>query len=155
MNKEIKKHIRILAEKFNHLIEYDKDILVLKNEINDIRIFQEDKYGINVSFNLLDKYRHLKVTTDRIYDVIIELLRRGKNTQDVELNSEMILTVEDWINEEGDFAKKQLEKLKKDLKTENIKYRDLGGNRYEVEFYNGILILTDDLCFASSNIIEL
>ena len=155
MNKEIKKHIRILAEKFNHLIEYDKDILVLKNEINNIRIFQEDKYGINVSFNLLDKYKHLKVTTDRIYDVIIELLSRGKNTQDIELNSEMILTIEDWINEEGDFARKQLEKLKKDLKTENIKYRDLGGNRYEAEFYNGILILTDDLCFASSNIIEL
>ncbi|QCE40948.1 hypothetical protein [Psychroserpens sp. NJDZ02] len=154
MNKDIKKHIRILAEKFNHLIEYDKDILVLKNQMNDIRIWQEDKYDINVSFNLLDKHRHLKVKIDRTYDVLIELLRRQKN-QDVELNSEMILTIKDWINEEGDFARQQLENLKKDLKTENIKYRELGGNRYEVEFYDGILILTDDLCFASSNVIKL
>ncbi|MCD8435949.1 hypothetical protein LNJ03_11665 [Tenacibaculum dicentrarchi] len=155
MNKDIKKNIRIIAEKFYHLIEYDKDIIILKNQMNDIRIWQEDKYGINISFNLLDKHRHLKVAIDRIYHVIIELLSRKKNIENVKINYEMILTIEDWINEEGDFGKQQLEKLKKDLKTKNIKYRDLGGNRYEAEFYDGILILNDNLCYASSNIIEL
>ena len=155
MNKDIKKHIRILAEKFNHLIEYDKDILILKNQQNDIRIWQEDKYGINISFNLKNKSKYLKINTDRIYDIVIELLKRGNNTQNIEINSEMVLTLEDWINEEGDFARKQLEELKKDLKLKDIKYRELGGNRYEAEFYDGILILTDDLCFASSNVIGL
>lgn len=152
MDNSTKKHIKILAERFSQLIEYDRDILILRN---DIRVWQKDKYGYNISFNLLGKHRLLKVSIDGIYNVVIQLLRRENNTQDVELKSEVVLTVEHWVSEEGDFAREQLEKLKKDLKTESIKYRDLGGNRYEAEFYNGILILTDDLCFLSSNIIEL
>jgi len=155
VNKNIKKHIKILAQKFNHSIEYEKNVLILKNDVNEIKIWEENKYGINISFNLLNKLKQVKITTERIYDFMIELFQRRNSSEDIKLNSEMILTIDDWVNEEGDFAKQQLEKLKNDLKTENIKYRQLGGNRYEAEFYNGIIILTDDLYFAASNIVEL
>jgi len=31
----------------------------------------------------------------------------------------------------------------------------LGGNRYVAEYYNGLLIMTDDLCWAKSNVIPI
>jgi len=155
VDKDIKKHIKILAQKFNHSVEYKKDILIFKNEVNEIKIWQKDKYSINISFNLLNKPKQVKIITERIYDFVIELFQRKNNSEDIKLNSEMILTIDDWVNEEGDFAKQQLEKLKRDLKTEKITSRQLGGNRYEAEFYNGIIILTDDLYFSASNIVEL
>ncbi|MFT4759371.1 MAG: hypothetical protein ACI9XO_003745 [Paraglaciecola sp.] len=34
MKKELKKHIKLLAEKFNHNVEYEKNTIVLKNNYN-------------------------------------------------------------------------------------------------------------------------
>ncbi len=37
MNHELKKNIRILSEIFNHEIEYNKNMIILKNKINHTR----------------------------------------------------------------------------------------------------------------------
>lgn len=156
MNKELKSNIRKLAEKFNHEIEYQKDIVVLKSEINKIDLWQTDKYGINISYNLNENlYDKLEVKIEDVYDIILDLLSRKENVEKLTLKTGTRLTTEEWIKEEGEFAKEQLEELKRDLQYEEIEFRELGGNRYVVEYYNGLLIMTDDLCWAKSNVIPI
>ena len=156
MNKDLKKNIKLLADKFNLVLEYDKDTLLLKNEINKIRIWEKDKHGINISFNLNGNIEEiLKLSTEDIYDILLELFKRKSSEEIIEVKTGILLTVEEWINEEGKFAKKQLEELKRDLQYELIDYRNLGGNRFEAEFFKGVLILMDDLCWAKSNVISI
>ena len=156
MNKEVKSNIRKLAEKFNHEIEYHKDIVVLKSEINKIDLWQTDKYGINISYNLNENiYDKLEVKIEDVYDIILTLLSRKENLEKFILKKGTLLTTEEWIKEEGKFAEEQLEELKRDLRYEQIEFRELGGNRYVAEYYNGLLIMTDDLCWAKSNVIPI
>lgn len=156
MNKEVKSNIRKLAEKFNHEIEYHKDIVVLKSEINKIDLWQTDKYGINISYNLNENiYDKLEVKIEDVYDIILTLLSRKENLEKFILKKGTLLTTEEWIKVEGKFAEEQLEELKRDLRYEQIEFRELGGNRYVAEYYNGLLIMTDDLCWAKSNVIPI
>lgn len=156
MDKETKKHVRIVAEKFNHHIEYQKDVMVLKSDINEIKLWEIDKYGINISYNVNESQSDiLKVEYKNIYDIILELLGRKGQDEKLETRTGILLTIEEWINEEGAFAKEQLEKLKRDLQYQVIEFRELGGNRYKLDYYNTILILTDDLYWAKSNVIPI
>ena len=155
MKKETKQHIKLLAEKFNHNIEYEKEVMLLKNNLNEIRIWEKDKYGINVSYN--DKnnsLKEMKLEVEDFYEVLLEILMRTSIVDNLRIGTGILLTLEEWVNEEGDFAKEKLESLKRDLKNEFIEYRNLGGNRYEAEYFKGILIIMDDLCWAKSNVIS-
>jgi hypothetical protein len=56
-----------------------------------------------------------------------------------------LVELKDFVNEES-IAKKSIKSLKEEWKINNeIECMDLGGNRFEVEYYKGILILIDDL----------
>lgn len=152
--KTIKRNIKLLAEKYNHLIEYDKNAIILKNSNNDIRIWEEDKHEMNVRYNIDNKnINNLKLDKNHFYDLLIELLTRKKSNLNIEPKDGTLLTLEEWVNEEGDFAKEKLENLKRELKNSKIEYRLLGGNRYVAEYFKGIIIITDDLYWAKSNVI--
>lgn len=156
MDRKLKQHIRIIAEKFNHRIELQKDVIVLKNEVNEIKLRETDKHRINISYNINENQLDiLKVETENVYDTVLELLTRNEQEEKPKMKTGILLTIEDWINEEGNSAKEQLEELKRDLRDKQIQFRELGGNRYVAEYYNGILILIDDLCWAKSNVIPI
>ena len=156
MNKERKKHIKILAEKFNHKIEYDRDIMVLKNSFNEIRIWTEDKYGTNISFNKSnDLSEEFKLKTEDFYNVLIEILGRKHIEEKLMIGTGILLTIKEWISEEGEFANEQLEGLKIELNSKQIEYKNLGGNRFFAEYFKGVLILTDDFCWGKSNVISI
>lgn len=157
MNAEqrIKKTIRLLADKFDHLMVYEKDIMLLKNQVNNIQIRQEDKYGMTISYKLGGKVNKQKLPLERIYDVMLQLLQRQDDHTQIAAKPGVLLTVEEWIKEEGAWARERLENLIRDLNSQAFAYRWLGGNRYQAEYYKGLLIITDDLGWAVSNVIEL
>ena len=156
MEKVLKKNLKILAAKFNHSIEYEKDVLLLKNEVNEIRIWEKSNSKISVSYNVdqIDK-EQLTINTDSVYDLMLQLLSRKDPKILFKAKSGILLTIEEWIKEEGDFLSPSLEELKRDFQDGKINSKNLGGNRYLATFFNGILILTDDLCWAKSNVIQL
>ncbi len=65
MNHQIKKHIRILAERFNHHIKYEKNEVELKNDINEITLSSPDKYGTIVKYNSKEGVNQVKVIETR------------------------------------------------------------------------------------------
>jgi len=156
MNLEIKRSVRLLSERYNHTINYEKNTIILRKDFSSIKIWQEDKNSIYVSFTIQDHQENqIKINNEDIYDVLLELFINPKGEESILEKNGILLTIDEWINEEGMYAKEKLTKLKKDLKNGDIKYRALGGNRYEAEYFKSILILTDDLCWAKSNVILL
>ena len=155
MNQELKRNIRLLTAKFNHEITYNHDSSIsVRNEVNDILIKQLNKNELLVSYNLETEEIEVLKQTNEFYDLFLELLERT-SLKKVKPKNGAPISLEDWFESEGDFAKQQLRNLKDEISCDKIIYKNLGGNRIEVEYYCGILILTDDLFLAPSNIIKL
>ncbi|WP_298541902.1 hypothetical protein [uncultured Aquimarina sp.] len=154
MDQKIKKNIRIIAEKNNCTILYNSNSLTIIDSMNSIQIAQNNKYEFDLVYNIIKDIIQIKVPIEEIYDVLLELLRRI-DLNKIKLKTGVLIQLIDWIKEEGVSAKDNLEKLKMDLKIKSIEYRHLGGNRIEAEYYKGLLILSDDLCWNKSNIIEI
>jgi len=154
MSSTWRRNIKLLAEWWPHTIEYERSVILLTSKINQIRVWQEDKYGIRFTYNSNSKgEEHLKVCWEDVYDVAIQLLWRSE-LHPVGPNGGVLLTLDEWVNQEGRFAEKRLRTFRSDLEAGHIEDRCLGGNRYRLEYFKGIFILTDDLCRAKSNVVS-
>ena len=155
MNQNIKKNIRLLASKYDHDISYNHDSSIcVFNEINNIFIKLINKAEVLISYNLEKDEEEILIKANVFYDLFLNLLERNSLCK-IELTEGDPLSLDDWFEHEGSFAKQQLKDLKNELARDEFTYKNLFGNRILVEFYSGILILTDDLCWTPSNIIEL
>lgn len=155
MNPLIKKNIRLLSEKHHHSISYGVNEMLIANDINTIKITPERKYGFKITYNTSEGLEQISSDLDNIYDVLIDLLKRHKPYKLISKNSTLI-HLENWIDEEGgNWIKKSLKDLSIRYDNGEIEYEDLGGNRFELEFYKGLLILVDDLCIKKSNVIDI
>jgi hypothetical protein len=153
MDHQTKKNIRILAEKYDHAIRYDQEVIILESAFNRIEIRQKTREELTVSFNCAHGWEKLDIPHEEIYDIIIEVFRRNE-TQVVERKNYLpVLTLDSYIQEEGDFASDALKKLRSEIKNKGLTHKKLGGNRIEAEYYNGIIILTDDIMLQPSNVI--
>ncbi|PPK94927.1 hypothetical protein LY01_01680 [Nonlabens xylanidelens] len=155
MEQLIKKNIRLLSERYNHSIEYGINELFITNKINTIKIHPKNKYGFDIVYNTDEGIDKICSNLEDIYDFLIELLRRTELYKLIPKNGKL-LDLSDWIKEEdGDWIIKSLKVLVTKFDDIQIEYKEFGGNRYELEFYKGLLILNDDLCICKSNVIEI
>ncbi len=156
MDQHIKKHIQRLAEKFEHQLYFEKQVMVLRNEINEIKIWEENKYEMNIHFNENEKsIKKELLKKEHIYDLLIEVLSRKKLGDPILRQKGNLLTLKELIDVEGAFMDHEIKQIIKDRQTKDISYRNLGGNQYLVEYFKGVLILTDDLRWAKSNVISI
>ena len=153
MDQLIKKNIRLLTERYNHTIEYSTKDLLINSDLNSIKISPKSKYGFIIDYNSESDVVRIEIELTDIYDVLIELLRRTKLYQ-LEAKTGDLIDVEIWASEEGDWVIKELRELQLRLENESLDFKEIGGNRFEGEYYKGLLILTDDLCWSKSNVIE-
>lgn len=153
MDNKIKKQVRLLSEKYSHKINYDLEILNITNNFNNIKLVSIDRENIQVEYNADLQVTKLTLVNQEVFHTLIELFLRTDAYQ-IQSNNGFLLTLNDWFQEEGSFAKESYESLKKVLQISEIEYLNLGGNRIEAEYYKGVLILTDDVNFYKSNLIE-
>ena len=155
MNQLIKKNIRLLSEKYNHKIEYGTGELFITNKINTLKISPRSKYGFDIEYNTDKGLDTISSNLVDIYDFLIELLRRTELYELIPKRGKL-LDLNDWIKEEdGNWIGKSLRTLVDKFTKGQIEYEEFGGNRYELEFYKGLLIINDDLCISKSNVIEI
>jgi hypothetical protein len=150
-----KNHIKLLAERFDHAVAYGINKIFISNYLNKIEIESEGKEIIKLSYNNVNiNSEILEFEKKYIYDVLIKLFRRHELYK-IEFNPSDLIQLNDFKTEEN-IAKKTIQELKNKLKHSEVDKFDLGGNRFEVEYYKGILILRDDLpgC-KSANVIDL
>ena len=148
--------IRTLISEKTHLSQFLYSDVFDENDNPTDFLFQ-NTYSFECLHNLVsqvDSSINVDFIED-VYDIILTLLSRKENLEKFILKKGTLLTTEEWIKEEGKFAEEQLEELKRDLRYEQIEFREVGGNRYVAEYYNGLLIMTDDLYWAKSNVIPI
>jgi hypothetical protein len=155
MQYKIKKYIKILAEKFYHTMEYDKEALLLIGQLNEIRIEKGKKSNFIISYNHENGVEALNILDDEIFDILLELFWRN-DLDRIKLKGGELLNWELFkeIEKEDAFWDNFLLKVKKEADEKGFQYREIGGNRILLEYYNGLLIMFDDLKFYKSNVIE-
>lgn len=154
MDQKIKKHIRLLAERSGHNIDYQAESILIRSFLNEVTILQSDKYSFDFQYNTMQGSIKVRAAREDVYDLLLGLLGRIEAVE-VKRKTGPLLTMEEWIKEEGKLAKTELEQLRADLQSQEIHQRRFGGNRIEAEYYDGLIILSDDLCWWRSNVIEI
>lgn len=64
----------------------------------------------------------------------------------------MPLTLQEYIDEEH--AGERISELMRRVSAGTAKNEEIGGNHYNAEYYNGILILTDIFTRAQENVVD-
>ena len=152
---KIKQHIKLLAERFGHSLSYEGSRILLFNEINAISITSTKKERIEISYNVdqTSPQEAIEVGNETVYDPLIQLLKRAF-LHPITLRNSSIIQLSDFLSEER-IARKTIPELKHEWLTQQIEYKNLGGNRFEAEFFKGVVILTDDLPDAMlSNVVD-
>src|SRR5690606_7090728 len=129
---------------------------ILFNDKNSCEIESLDKEKVTIIYNSNERINEvLHVENLYIYDPLIELLKRT-SLYKIEFKRGDLMELKDFVNEER-IARKSIKFLKEQLNNnDGIEYMHLGGNRFEVEYYKGILILIDDLPRCKlANVIEI
>ena len=147
----IKKCLRLVAEKFSFSTNYLNETISISN--NSIRISIEPKRDKNntISYENLNQLENLTVSIDELFDIVIQSLKFDRKDKISRRKGE-IITLENWIHEEQ-ISLKEIEKTLFDLKENNVTLYEFRGNRIIAEYYQGIIILSDDLGYYKSGII--
>jgi len=150
----IKKNIRLLAEKHEHSISYLPNSIEINNEINEISIVQHTKELFRIEFNLTKEKQAIYISNLEIYDVVLQVVKR-KNIHPIKIKTFPLLSIKQWLSDEGKSAQNDFNKLKTDLRKSNPANRIMFGNRIEAEYYSGIIILEDIMNEFVSNVVNL
>lgn len=150
-----KKHIKILADKFNHSIEFSSSSLIIKSNINFIELTETQKNKVNIRYNVTGGEVKLSVTEIDLIDVVFEILRREK-LEPVEMKEGELMSLKNYIDEVGKhYVQEKIKKIKFSRTDGTYKNEILNGNRMEAEVYDNLLILTDDLRVCKTNTIDI
>lgn len=151
-----KKHIRILADKFNHSIDFEGNSLILKNDTNLIKLTDTTKNKINIHYNVKSGEENLLVSEFDFIDVLFELLSRRDSQEPIELKEGELMNLQNYIDEVGaHYFLEKIQKIKHAITDGTYRNEILQGNRMEAEVYNKLLILTDDLRYYKTNTIDI
>lgn len=153
INATVKKHIKLLSELYSHSIDYNENTIILKNQLNDIRVTQINKTEIELTFIINSEEQQLTIRNNDCYDVLIKLMMRSESYL-CPFGDKFMKLIEpiDFLEEEMSGAT-ELD-LKKIIFSKSSEYVDLGGNRFEAIYYKGVLILTDDLLWSKFNVVD-
>jgi len=154
MKNQTKKYLRKLSEKYDHILEFRKDIMVLKNSMNEIEISPSKKDNLIISYNANYRIAQLEITPEFVFDIVISIFERS--SLDAIKENLVLITLDEFYKQEGDrkFWENIFDQAKIAEEEHEIKYQDIGGNRILVEYYKGLLIFRDDLSGFASNVIE-
>lgn len=153
MNNVIKRHIKLITEKYDHALTYDRSRLIINSEKNHIEIEEAGKDQFCLKYNTNEGVETITIAQEDVFDVLIALYTRWETTRVDEKRGEL-LKMAHFLEEEGKGAEKRLKQLRLDLKNNELNYRHLGDNRIEAEYFKGVIILKDDIMAYKSNVVD-
>lgn len=149
-----KKRLRLFAERCAISFQVISDDAVeIKSEFGRASFHSTSYELMRCSIDLGNGPRTFPLPKRFVFDVTDRLsnehLVNGLN----DYHRPALLTLSDYINEENGLA--QLADLQTELATDSsLETQSLGGNRILADYYRGILILSDDLVTAGTNVID-
>ncbi|MCR4029310.1 MULTISPECIES: hypothetical protein [Flavobacterium] len=153
MTKIIIENLKILSENFKHKFDTFSDTIIFVNEVNKIRIRPENNTNFRITYNLCLDEKTILVSKETIYHFVLELFKR-KDT-DTEVNSfhKKTIDIEEWFKIEKEESLNIISEIEKELDYNyRLKYLILETKRFEITYFNGLLILEDKQKEYSANV---
>lgn len=149
---EYKKRVRLLAERYGASIDYSNDSgLTLTTSVGSICFTPTSKSDMNCKITSPKTDVAFTCPKAFVFDIID---RFAKNKPlDVYKPKGLPLTLQEYIDEEH--ATERMSQLKNRIVAGTANNGELGGNHYNAEYFNGILILFDIFTGAPTNVVEL
>jgi hypothetical protein len=150
-----KKRVRLLVERHGGEIDYSHDGAIrLRFESNSVVVRSVSCEAIECAIDLGDGPRCLRLPMTCVFDVVDRLAAPHRAESLRDYHPPAILQLEDYIREE--YAAECVRALREQIVEDpKLVETTLGGNRILAEYYRGVLILTDDLGMAGTNVVEL
>ncbi len=108
--------------------------------------------GIVLLVNFPDETVEYHISESHLYDCILQMFNRENISVKPDFKNQVAISLDVWLKEESKDRSLTLKTLA-DLKTSQTEQFEFGGNRIEVEFFKGVLILIDDLGWYNANVI--
>ncbi|TYP75315.1 hypothetical protein [Aquimarina intermedia] len=152
MDKEIIYKLFLLGQLHEHRADYMNDNSAeLLNPINKIIVKIISKDEIQVRYNYYDENLIVMLTSETIYDFLEDLLTRD-NAHKINTKTGELILIEKWKDELKDYIMKiQLDK-EYDRYLKHVKLESM---RFEIEYYDGIIVLRDKNKELITNILML
>ena len=141
-----------LAKRYNGQVLFSGNDLVCTLGIHSVRIsFLKSEFG--VQYKVDENSVSINLAPDQLLDFLIQFVQRSNQSDEIEVNRGELITQTVWAKEEGaawiTSASNAL-----GYPFQNSVHK-LGGNRILAEYFEGMLILEDDLGYYKGNIIQL
>ena len=149
---EYKKRVRLLAERYGASIDYSNDGgLTLTTPLGSICFTPTSKSDMNCK--ITSQKNNVTFTCPKAYVFdIVDRFAKDKPLDDYRPKG-IPLTLQEYIDEEH--ATERVSQLKNRIVAGTAINGELGGNHYNAEYFNGILVLFDIFTGAPTNVVEL
>jgi len=148
---EYKKRIRLLAQRYGAAIDYAQDGgLTLTTTVGCIGFTPSSKNDMTCRVMTAKSGIAFACRKAYVFD-IIHRFAKGRLLDGYDPKGPP-LTMQEYVDEEH--ASERLSELKNRVSAGTARNEELGGNHYNAEYFNGILILFDVFTGAPANVVE-
>lgn len=140
MDKENLYKLVLLGKLHNHQTSYLKhNSAEIINPINKIIIELLSTGNIKIRYNYCEKFVETVTTTNTVYSFFEDLLLRCESIK-VDLKNNSLIQIADWKTE----LKEHIVKIQQEQDyNQYLKHLKLESERFEIEYYDGIIVLRD------------
>ncbi|RYJ38692.1 hypothetical protein NU08_2278 [Flavobacterium anhuiense] len=137
-------NLRILSENFEHKADVLSDSIIFINEINKIKIQPENKGGFVITYNLHFGEKRLLVPEEIVYHFCLDLFKRKENDIEVISETRKPINIGEWFKIEEAESLSIITSIQKELEYNyRLKHLFLESKRFEITYFNSLLILED------------
>lgn len=140
MDKETVYKLVLLAKLHNHQTAYlnDKSVEII-NPVNKILVELISVGKIKIRFNYYEEFIETLLTPKTVYSFFEDLLTRDEAAKVEEKNNDLII-IADWKNE----LKEHIDAIQQEKNyNQYLKHLRLSSDRFEIEYFDGIIVLRD------------
>lgn len=155
MAETIIENLKILSENFKHKFDTFSNSVIFVNDINKIRIHLENKTNLKVTYNLNFDEKMLLISEEAVYHFCLELFKRQDNDIELIYNTSKTIDIDEWFRIEKTEALDIISVIQKELDYNyKLKKLSLESSRFQITYFNGLLILEDKMNEYFSNVFD-
>ena len=140
MDKDILHNLVLLAKLHKHqtaLLQGGSAEII--NSINKISVELISDEKINIRYNYYEQFVETELTPETVYSFFEDLLMRGEAIKVEQRDNELVI-IADWKNE----LKEHIDSIQQEKNyNQYLKHLRLESDRFEIEFFDGMIVLRD------------
>ncbi|MXO04212.1 hypothetical protein [Flavobacterium sp. HBTb2-11-1] len=155
MTETIIENLKVLSDNFKYKFDTLSSSIIFVNEINRIRIWVENDSAFKISYNLGYDEETLLVSEETVYHFCINLFKRKNNDIGLIPSNYKSIDIDEWFKIEEREALGIASVTQKELEYNyRLKHLFLESKRFDITYFNGLLILEDKKKEYLSNVFD-